>query len=112
VEVEADLATSWSAGDYGDPDDFWAYQFPKYDPSSGNFSYNNPPLFSLITKARGITNQAGRAKRHAHGADIIAKDVRDIYIAHARVPVLMRKNVDGFVAQPTANEYMETIELK
>jgi hypothetical protein len=62
VEVEADLATSWSAGDYGDADDFWAYQFPKYDPSSGNFSYNNPPLFSLITKARGITNQAGRAK--------------------------------------------------
>ena len=43
---------------------------------------------------------------------MIARDVRDIYIAHARVPVLMRRNVGGFVAQPTANEYMETVELK
>jgi peptide/nickel transport system substrate-binding protein len=99
-------------GDYGDPDDFWAYEFPKYDPNSANFSYNNPQIFSLITKARGITNQAERAKLYAHASDIIAKDVRDIFIAHARVPVLIRKNVDGLVPQPTANEYMDTVVLK
>lgn len=99
-------------GDYGDPDDFWSYEFPKYDPKSADFSYNNPQLFSLITKARGVTDPSTRAKMYAQAADIIAADVRDIYIAHARVPVLMKKNVDGFVAQPTANEYMEVVEVK
>jgi hypothetical protein len=49
---------------------------------------------------------------YAQAADMIDQDVRDIYIAHARVPVLMRKNVDGLVLQPTANEYMDTVELK
>lgn len=99
-------------GDYGDPDDWWAYNFAKYDPKSANYSYNNPQLFSLINKARGITNQAERAKMYAQAADMIAQDVRDIYIAYARVPVLMWKNVDGLMLQPTANEYVETVELK
>ena len=99
-------------GDYGDPDDFWSYNFAKYDPNSANYSYNKPQLFSLIATARSTTNQAQRAKMYAQAADMIDQDVRDIYIAHARVPVLMRKNVDGLVLQPTANEYMDTVELK
>lgn len=99
-------------GDYGDPDDFWGYNFAKYDPNSANYSYNKPQLYSLISKARGITNHAERVKMYAQAADMIAQDVRDVYIAYARVPVLMRKNVAGLVLQPTANEYMETVELK
>ena len=98
--------------DYGDPDDFWAYEFPKYDPQSANFSYNNPQLFALIGRARGLTSQADRAKLYTQASDMIARDIRDVFIAHARVPVMMRANVDGFVPQPTANEYMETVELK
>jgi hypothetical protein len=35
-----------------------------------------------------------------------------IPIAHAKVPLLMRKNVEGLVPQPNGNEYMETVELK
>ncbi|HYM70296.1 MAG TPA: ABC transporter substrate-binding protein, partial [bacterium] len=99
-------------GDYGDPDDFWAYNFAKYDANSANYSYNKPQLFALIAKARGITSQAARARLYAQAAAMIAQDVRDIYIAYARVPVLMRKNVDGLVLQPTANEYMDTVQLK
>jgi peptide/nickel transport system substrate-binding protein len=99
-------------GDYGDPDDFWGYNFAKFDPNSANYSYNNPQLFSLIAKARGSTSQAERAKMYAQAADIIARDVRDVYIAYARVPVLMRRNVEGLILQPTANEYMETVEIK
>ena len=99
-------------GDYGDPDDFWSYNFAKYDPNSANYSYNKPQLFSLIATARGTTNQGQRARMYAQAADMIDQDVRDIYIAYARVPVLMRKNVDGLVLQPTANEYMDTVEVK
>jgi len=99
-------------GDYGDPDDFWAYNFAKYDPNSANFSYNKPQLFSLIAKARTVTSQTDRARLYAQAAEMIDQDVRDIYIAHARNPVLMRKNVDGLALQPTANEYVETVGLK
>jgi peptide/nickel transport system substrate-binding protein len=99
-------------GDYGDPDDFWAYNFAKYDPNSANFSYNKPQLFALIAKARTLTSQTDRATLYAQAADMIAQDVRDIYIAHARVPVLLRKNVAGLALMPTANEYVETVELK
>lgn len=99
-------------GDYGDPDDFWAYNFAKYDPNSSNFSYNKPELFALIAKARTVTNQAERVRLYAQAADMIAQDVRDIYIAYARVPVLTRKNVAGLVLQPTANEYMETVSVR
>jgi peptide/nickel transport system substrate-binding protein len=99
-------------GDYGDPDDFWAYNFAKYDANSSNFSYNKPELFALISKARTVTNQAERVRLYAQAADMIAQDVRDIYIAYARVPVLLRKNVSGLVLQPTANEYMETVSVK
>ncbi|TMI81414.1 MAG: ABC transporter substrate-binding protein [Bacillati bacterium ANGP1] len=99
-------------GDYGDPDDFWAYNFAKYDPISANFSYNKPQLFSLIAKARTVTSQTDRAMLYAQAAEMIDQDVRDIYIAHARNPVLMRRNVDGLALQPTANEYVETVGLK
>jgi peptide/nickel transport system substrate-binding protein len=131
VGIQANLVTEdWSAylkdratnkfqlfmiggtGDYGDPDDFWGYNFAKYDVNSANFSYNKPELFALIDKARSTTAQADRAKLYAQAADMIDQDVRDVYIAYARVPVLMQKNVDGLNLQPTANEYMETVDLK
>ncbi len=99
-------------GDYGDPDDFWAYNFAKYDANSANFSYNKPDLFALINRARATTSQAQRAVMYAQAARMIDQDVRDIYIAYARVPVLMRRNVSGLVLQPTANEYMETVSLR
>jgi hypothetical protein len=33
-------------------------------------------------------------------------------IAHAKVPILMRSSVEGFVPQPDGNEYVETVWLK
>jgi len=99
-------------GDYGDPANFWAFSFAKYDPDKAYFSYNKPELFSLLAKAQATTNQADRAKMYAQAAEMVVQDVRDINIAYARVPVLTRKNVTGLVLQPTANEYLESVELK
>ncbi len=101
-----------ATGDYGDPDPWWAYNYSRYDPGSASFSYNKPQLFALIGKARAVTDQNTRKQYYAQIADMIFVDVRDIYIAHARVPVIMRQNVTGLVLQPTANEYMETVTLK
>ncbi len=99
-------------GDNGDPDDWLGFFFPKYDPENAYLSYNNPAVFDLINKAKVTTSQAERAKMYAQAEAMVMADYRDVPIAHAKVPILMRKNVEGLVGQPDANEYMETVELK
>jgi peptide/nickel transport system substrate-binding protein len=99
-------------GDNGDPDDWLGYFFPKHDPNNAYLSYNNSAVFDLINKAKITVSQAERAKMYAQAEQLIVDDYRDVPIAHAKVPILMRKNVDGLVGQPDANEYMETVSLK
>jgi len=99
-------------GDNGDPDDWLGYFFPKYDPENAYLSYNNPAVFDLINKAKVTSGQDQRAKMYAQAEEMIMADYRDVLIAHAKLPLLMQKNVDGLVAQPSSIEYMETVELK
>ena len=99
-------------GDNGDPDDWLGFFFPKYDKDNAYLSYNNPAVFDLINKAKVATSQDARAKMYAQAEAMLLDDVRDIPLAHAKVPLVMRKNVEGLVGQPDANEYMETVELK
>ncbi len=99
-------------GDNGDPDDWLGYFYTKYDKDNAYLSYNSPAVFDLINKAKTALSQAERAKMYAQAEQIVLDDYRDVPIAHAKVPLLMRKNVDGLVGQPDANEYMETVSLK
>jgi peptide/nickel transport system substrate-binding protein len=99
-------------GDNGDPDDWLGFFFPKYDKDNAYLSYNNQAVFDLINKAKVTVSQAERAKMYAQAEQMLLDDYRDIPIAHAKVPILMRKNVAGLVGQPDANEYMETVSLK
>ena len=99
-------------GDNGDPDDWLGFFFPKYDANAARWSYNNPAVFDLINKAKTENSQAKRAQMYAQAEQLVLDDYRDIPIAHAKVPILMRKNVQGLVGQPDANEYMETVEIR
>ena len=83
-----------------------------YDPENAYLSYNNPAVFDLINKAKVTSGQDQRAKMYAQAEEMIMADYRDVLIAHAKLPLLMQKNVDGLVAQPSSIEYMETVELK
>ncbi len=98
-------------GDNGDPDDWLGYFFTKYDPNNAYYSYNNPAVFDLINKAKLVSDQATRAKMYAQAESMIMADYRDVPLAHARVPLLVRKNVDGLIGQPDANEYMELVSV-
>jgi len=69
-------------------------------------------VFDLINKAKTSTSQAERAKLYAQAEAMVLADFRDVPIAHARGPLLMRKNVEGLVGQPSSTEYMETVWLK
>jgi peptide/nickel transport system substrate-binding protein len=99
-------------GDNGDPDDWLGFFYPKHDPNSAELSYNNQAVFDLINKAKVVTTQAERAKLYAQAEAMVIDDYRDITIGHGKVPILMRKNVEGLVGQPDANEYMELVSLK
>ncbi len=99
-------------GDNGDPDDWLGFFYPKYVPDSTELSYNNPAVFDLINKAKVVTSQAERAKLYAQAETMVINDYRDITIGHGKVPLLMRKNVEGLIGQPDANEYMELVSLK
>jgi peptide/nickel transport system substrate-binding protein len=99
-------------GDNGDPDDWLGFFFSHHDPNNARFAYDNPTVLSLVKQARTVTGQAERAKLYAQIAEVAAQDIPMIPIAHAKVPLLMRKNVEGLVPQPNGNEYMETVELK
>ena len=99
-------------GDNGDPDDWLGYFFTSYDAQNAYLSYNNPQVFALINKAKVISDQNQRASLYAQAETMILNDYRDIPLAHARVPLLMRKNVQGLIGQPDANEYMELVWLQ
>jgi peptide/nickel transport system substrate-binding protein len=99
-------------GDNGDPDDWLGYFFTKYDATNAYYSYNNPGVFDLINKAKVSTSKTERAKLYAQAETMVINDYRDVPLAHARVPLLVRKNVYGLVGQPDANEYMELVEVR
>lgn len=99
-------------GDNGDPDDWLGYFFTKYDPNQAYLSYNNPAVFDLINKAKVVSKQADRAKLYAQAESMVMADYRDVPLGHARVPLLVRKNVDGLIGQPDANEYMEIVSVR
>ncbi len=99
-------------GDNGDPDDWLGFFYAKHDPNSAYYSWNNPTALALIAKARTLSTQAERAKLYAQVAQLAADEVRDVPMAYARVPLLMRSNVQDLIGQPDANEYMELVWLK
>jgi ABC-type transport system substrate-binding protein len=99
-------------GDTGDPDDWFSFYFSGYDGNSAIHSYNNPTVFDLIARARMQSNPAERATLYAQAQNLIARDIPLIPIAHAGVPILMSRGVEGIVPQPDGNERLETVTLK
>jgi hypothetical protein len=49
---------------------------------------------------------------YAQAMTLNAHDIPSIWFAHAKVPMLARKNVDGLIGQPDSNEYCELVSLK
>jgi peptide/nickel transport system substrate-binding protein len=99
-------------GDYGDPDDWLGAFFTKYDPSNAERSYNNPAVFDLINRARVTVSRADRTKMYVEAEQMVLDDYRDVPLAFAKAPILMRKSVEGLIGQPNSQEYMETVFLR
>ena len=98
-------------GDNGDPDNFVCFFFcPTNVPREG--FYDNPPLSDVLKRAATLPTQAERAKLYRQAEQMIHDDVARIFVANAEPPLAFSKRVKGFVANPTATEFFNVVELQ
>jgi len=97
--------------DYGDPDGFWQL-FSQYKPNSVLWSYNNPTTFALIKQARSINDQSARARLYAQVEELTQPDIPRIPIAYGSGAVIVRRNVQGYVANPNSEDDLSPVWLR
>jgi peptide/nickel transport system substrate-binding protein len=98
-------------GDNGDPDNFVCYFFCSPGASREGF-YTNQPLTDLLLQAQKMTDQRKRAELYRKAEQMIHDDVSRIFIANNQPPLPFRKNVKGYVPNPTNTEYFNTVYIE
>jgi peptide/nickel transport system substrate-binding protein len=98
-------------GDNGDPDNFVCYFFCQPGASTEAF-YSNPALAEVLLQAQKLTDQKKRAELYRKAEQMIHDDVARLFIAHNQPPLPFRKNVKGYVPNPTGSEYFNTVSLQ
>ena len=98
-------------GDNGDPDNFVCFFFcPTNVPREG--WYNSPPLSDLLKRAQAVPGQAERTKLYQQAEQMIHDDVARLFVANSQVPLVFSKRVKGYVPNPTATEFFNTVEIQ
>jgi len=98
-------------GDNGDPDNFVCYFFCSPGASREGF-YTNQPLTDLLLQAQKLTDQKKRAELYRKAEQMIHDDVSRIFIANNQPPLPFRKNVKGYVPNPTNSEFFNTVYVE
>ena len=98
-------------GDNGDPDNFVCYFFCSPGASREGF-YTNLPLTDLLLEAQKLTDQKKRAELYRKAEQMIHDDVSRIFIANNQPPLPFRKNVKGYVPNPTNSEFFNTVYVE
>jgi peptide/nickel transport system substrate-binding protein len=101
---EHDLALGGWMGDTGDPDNFF-YALLHSDNavprSAHNFAfYRNPSVDALLSSARAATDRSSREALYAEVQDRIAADAPWVPIAHSKLVVAARAELDGVILSP------------
>ncbi|MCX5735482.1 MAG: ABC transporter substrate-binding protein [candidate division NC10 bacterium] len=98
-------------GDNGDPDNFVCYFFCSPGASREGF-YTNQPLTDLLLQAQKLTDQKKRAELYRKAEQMIHDDVSRIFIANNQPPLPFRKNVKGYIPNPTNSEFFNTVYVE
>ena len=98
-------------GDNGDPDNFVCYFFCSPGASREGF-YTTQPLTDLLLQAQKLTDQKKRAELYRQAEQMIHDDVSRIFIANYQPPLPFRKNVKGYVPNPTNSEFFNTVYIE
>jgi peptide/nickel transport system substrate-binding protein len=98
-------------GDNGDPDNF-LYTFFSLAYNTKCCGYINQQLQDLLVKAASEPDQAKRAVMYQEADVMIYNDMPRIPISHTTPPLLFSVKVKGYVANPTATEFFDTVSLE
>lgn len=101
-------------GDNGDPDNFFFLRgCSGARPGGQNITkWCNKEFDDLLVKARGIADQAERAKLYAQMQVIEKEEAPDFTIAHSIVYEAMRKEVEGFKQGPLGAHHFKGVDVK
>jgi peptide/nickel transport system substrate-binding protein len=98
-------------GDNGDPDNFVCFFFcPTNVPRQA--WYNNPPLSDVLKRAATLSSQAERTKLYQQAEQMLHDDVARLFVANSQVPLVFSKKVKGYVPNPTATEFFNSVEVQ
>jgi len=88
-------------GDFGDPADFLNVHFGA---ESDLFGFDNPALFSLLTRADSETNLAKRQALYQQASIMVMKYLPMVPYVHSRPALAFQKNVLGYTPSPVSLE--------
>ncbi|MBV8256326.1 MAG: ABC transporter substrate-binding protein [Actinobacteria bacterium] len=93
-------------GDFGDPADFLNIHFGA---QGTEFGFNNPSLFSLLTKADEEPNLEKRAALYQQASVEVMKFLPVVPYVHSSPALAFQKNVDGYQPSPVSLEPFSTV---
>lgn len=108
---EHDMALLGWTGDNGDPDNFLAVLFEATSNANIAF-YQNAELQDLLQRAKRSTAQTVREGLYRRAQEIIHGDAPWVPLAHAVQVLPMRRNVQGFVLEPTGKRRLHRTWLR
>ena len=102
----------WSAG--GDPDEFLGPNLScEAVKSGGNVArWCNEQFDALYQKAKTSNNQAERAKLYEKAQEVVHDEAPWIPLAHSMLITPVRKEVKGFINDPSSNHYFQLVDLE
>jgi peptide/nickel transport system substrate-binding protein len=102
-------------GDNGDPDNFMNVLYGANQctlGTAGNVAfYNNTEVQDLLSAALQTYNITERARLYKEAQVIIHEDAPFVYLAHANQNIVLTKNVQGFVLNPTARYFFYPVDM-
>lgn len=108
---EHDVYMSGVTSDSGDPDDFLSTSLSCAVSKQGQ-RFCNSDFDQLLLKARQTSDRKQRAVFYMQAQEIFKRERPWITIAHSRIYIPMRKNVQGFVMNPNGSFAFEDVYLK
>ena len=101
-------------GDNGDPDNFFFLRGCSGARAGGQniTKWCNKDYDDKLVKARGMTDQAARAKLYEEMQVIEHDEAPDLKIAHSIVYEAMRANVEGFKQSPFGAHHFNGVDVK
>jgi ABC-type transport system substrate-binding protein len=98
-------------GDNGDPDNFSGYFFSQCNqPREGYFNF--PEICDTLTEAKTLIAKEDREPLYMEADAMLAETFGRIVISHYSVPLVLRSEASGWVANPLGTELVRTVTVE